>query len=62
MAYFTLNDINENVESNMESFINDAESRFESSVTELADRFTSDCDIVLLAGPSSSARPRPQAK
>ena len=56
MAYFTLNDINENVESNMESFINDAESRFESSVTELADRFTSDCDIVLLAGPSSSGK------
>ena len=53
MAYLTLNNINENVESNMESFINDAESRFESSVTELADRFTSDCDIVLLAGPSS---------
>lgn len=56
MAYFTLNNINENVESNMESFINDAESRFESSVTELADRFTSDCDIVLLAGPSSSGK------
>ena len=56
MAYFTLNDINKNVESNMESFINDAESRFESSVTELADRFTSDCDIVLLAGPSSSGK------
>ena len=56
MAYFTLNDIHENVESNMESFINDAESRFESSVTELADRFTSDCDIVLLAGPSSSGK------
>ena len=56
MAYFTLNDINENVESNMESYINDAESRFESSVTELADRFTSDCDIVLLAGPSSSGK------
>lgn len=56
MAYFTLNDINENVESNMESFINDAENRFESSVTELADRFTSDCDIVLLAGPSSSGK------
>lgn len=56
MAYFTLNDINENVESNMESFINDAESRFASSVTELADRFTSDCDIVLLAGPSSSGK------
>ena len=56
MAYFTLNDINENVESNLESFINDAESRFESSVTELADRFTSDCDIVLLAGPSSSGK------
>ena len=56
MAYFTLNDINENVESNMESFINDAESRFESSVTELADRFTSDCDIVLIAGPSSSGK------
>ena len=56
MAYFTLNDINENVESNMESFINDAESRFESSVTELADRFTSDCDMVLLAGPSSSGK------
>ena len=56
MAYFTLNDINENVESNMESFINEAESRFESSVTELADRFTSDCDIVLLAGPSSSGK------
>ena len=56
MAYFTLNNINENVESNMESFIKDAESRFESSVTELADRFTSDCDIVLLAGPSSSGK------
>lgn len=56
MAYLTLNNINENVESNMESFINDAESRFESSVTELADRFTSDCDIVLLAGPSSSGK------
>lgn len=56
MAYFTLNNINENVESNLESFINDAESRFESSVTELADRFTSDCDIVLLAGPSSSGK------
>ena len=56
MAYFTLNNINENVESNMESFINDSESRFESSVTELADRFTSDCDIVLLAGPSSSGK------
>ena len=56
MAYFTLNNINENVESNMESFINDAESRFESSVTELAARFTSDCDIVLLAGPSSSGK------
>lgn len=56
MAYFTLNDINENVESNMESFINDAESRFESSVTELSNRFTSDCDIVLLAGPSSSGK------
>ena len=56
MAYFTLNNINENVESNMESFINDAESRFESSVTELADRFTSDCDTVLLAGPSSSGK------
>ena len=40
----------------MESFINDAENRFESSVTELADRFTSDCDIVLLAGPSSSGK------
>lgn len=56
MAYFTLNDINENVESNVESFINDAESRFESSVSELADRFTSECDIVLLAGPSSSGK------
>lgn len=56
MAYFTLNDINENVESNVESFINDAESRFESSVSGLADRFTSDCDIVLLAGPSSSGK------
>ena len=56
MAYFTLNDINENVESNVESFINDAESRFESSVSELADRFSSDCDIVLLAGPSSSGK------
>lgn len=56
MAYFTLNNINENVESNMESFINDAESRFESSVTELSNRFTSDCDIVLLAGPSSSGK------
>ncbi len=40
----------------MESFINDAESRFESSVSELADRFSSDCDIVLLAGPSSSGK------
>ena len=56
MAYFTLNNINENVESNMESFINDAESRFESSVSGLADRFSSDCDIVLLAGPSSSGK------
>lgn len=56
MAYFTLNDINKNVESNVESFINDAESRFESSVSELADRFSSDCDIVLLAGPSSSGK------
>ena len=56
MAYFTLNDINENVESNVESFINGAESRFESSVSGLADRFTSDCDIVLLAGPSSSGK------
>lgn len=56
MAYFTLNDINENVESNVDSFINDAESRFESSVSELADRFSSDCDIVLLAGPSSSGK------
>ena len=56
MAYFTLNDINENVESNVESFINGAESRFESSVSELADRFSSDCDIVLLAGPSSSGK------
>ena len=56
MAYFTLNDINENVESNVELFINGAESRFESSVSELADRFSSDCDIVLLAGPSSSGK------
>ena len=56
MAYFTLNDINKNVESNVESFINDAESRFDRSVTELADRFSSDCDIVLLAGPSSSGK------
>ena len=56
MAYFTLNDINENVESNVESFINGAENRFESSVSELADRFSSDCDIVLLAGPSSSGK------
>ena len=56
MAYFTLNDINENVESNVESFINGAESRFESSVSGLADRFSSDCDIVLLAGPSSSGK------
>lgn len=56
MAYFTLNDINKNVESNVESFINGAESRFESSVAELADRFSSDCDIVLLAGPSSSGK------
>ena len=56
MAYFNLNDINKNVESNVESFINDAESRFESSVSELADRFSSDCDIVLLAGPSSSGK------
>ena len=50
MAYFNLNDINKNVESNVESFINEAESRFDRSVTELADRFSSDCDIVLLAG------------
>ena len=56
MAYFNLNDINKNVESNVESFINDAESRFDRSVTELADRFSSDCDIVLLAGPSSSGK------
>lgn len=56
MAYFTLNDINENVESNVDSFINGAESRFESSVSGLADRFSSDCDIVLLAGPSSSGK------
>ena len=56
MAYFTLNDINENVESNVESFIDGAENRFESSVSELADRFSSDCDIVLLAGPSSSGK------
>ena len=56
MAYFTLNDINKNVESNVELFINGAESRFESSVSGLADRFKSDCDIVLLAGPSSSGK------
>ena len=58
MAYRTLNDINKSVASDVESFIESAEEDFDSSVSSLVGNFISDCDcdIVLLAGPSSSGK------
>ncbi|HAX84613.1 MAG TPA: hypothetical protein DCY15_09345 [Ruminococcaceae bacterium] len=58
MAYRTLSDINKNVASDVESFIESAEEGFDGSVSSLVERFVSDCDcdIVLLAGPSSSGK------
>lgn len=58
MAYRTLNDINKSVVSDVESFIESAEEGFDSSVSSLVGNFISDCDcdIVLLAGPSSSGK------
>lgn len=58
MAYRTLNDINRNVSTDVDSFIMSAEGDFDSSVSSLVDNFISDCncDIVLLAGPSSSGK------
>lgn len=58
MAYQTLNEINKNVASNVEAFIESAESGFDRSVDSLVGSFISDCDcdIVLLAGPSSSGK------
>jgi len=58
MAYRTLNDINKSVASDVESFIESAEEGFDSSVSSLVGNFISDCDcdIVLLAGPSSSGK------
>ena len=58
MAHRTLNDINKNVASDVESFIESAEEGFDSSVSSLVGNFISDCDcdIVLLAGPSSSGK------
>lgn len=58
MAYRTLSDINKSVASDVESFIESAEEGFDGSVSSLVERFVSDCDcdIVLLAGPSSSGK------
>lgn len=58
MAYRTLSDINKSVASDVESFIESAEEDFDGSVSSLVERFVSDCDcdIVLLAGPSSSGK------
>lgn len=58
MSYRTLSDINKSVASDVESFIESAEEGFDGSVSSLVERFVSDCDcdIVLLAGPSSSGK------
>lgn len=58
MANSTLNDINKNVATDVDSFIRSAEGSFDSSVSSLVSNFISDCncDIVLLAGPSSSGK------
>ena len=44
MAHRTLNDINKNVASDVESFIESAEEGFDSSVSSLVGNFISDCD------------------
>lgn len=58
MANSTLKEINNGVGSDVEAFIGSAESEFDSSVSELVGGLISDCncDIVLLAGPSSSGK------
>lgn len=58
MANSTLNDINKSVAADAEGFIDSAEASFDGSVSSLVDSFISncDCDIVLLAGPSSSGK------
>lgn len=58
MAYRTLNEINKSVASDVGAFIESAEDGFDRSVSSLVDSFISDCDcdIVLLAGPSSSGK------
>lgn len=58
MANSTLKEINNGVGSDVEAFIGSAEREFDSSVSELVGGLISDCncDIVLLAGPSSSGK------
>lgn len=58
MSYSTLSDINKEIDSDVETFINFAEKDFDRSVSSLVDNFISDrnCDLVLLAGPSSSGK------
>lgn len=58
MAYFTQKEINNGVKTNVASYICEQERRFDNSLSLLVERFVSDCncDIVLLAGPSSSGK------
>lgn len=58
MAYITANEINRSVSEGVTAFINRSETEFDTSVRLLAQRKIIDrgCDIVLLAGPSSSGK------
>lgn len=58
MAFSTLEKINMSVETDVDSFIRNSEMDFDKSVSSLVDSVTADndCDIVLLAGPSSSGK------
>ncbi len=54
----TLSFINENVKKNTQRFIAECESGYQMAITQVVNEFlsNSDCDIVLLAGPSSSGK------
>ncbi|MBR3836298.1 MAG: nucleoside kinase [Clostridia bacterium] len=56
--YTALSLINKNAKENTQEFIRACESRFDSALNEVTERFLSDSDydIVLLAGPSSSGK------
>ncbi|MBR2315407.1 MAG: nucleoside kinase [Clostridia bacterium] len=58
MMYTALSLINKNAKENTQEFIRACESRFDSALNEVTERFLSDSDydIVLLAGPSSSGK------